>query len=154
MGRRSRTKGHAFERKIARDFRKAGYVEAGRQLEYQEHECYGVDLDHTGKYLVQCKCRKTYAPVMTIKEIRDEEYVAKHTRNTVVPVLVTKADQLEEMAILPWSHLRQLISLEKTHLDVITEHRRTPAPDPTPEEIAERAKEIRETWKHKPPEDD
>ena len=54
------------------------------------------------------------------------------------------------MAILPWSHLQKLISLEKTHLDVINDSKQGVV-DPTPEEIEERAKEIREGWKYNVP---
>lgn len=150
MGRLSRTKGHAFERDIAKDFREAGYDGACRQLEYQENQCYGVDLDGTGKYLVQCKRRKTYSSLSTIQEIRCEEYVANHRRKVVVPILVTKADKMPTMAVLPWDHLKKLLSLEKTHLDVVNESRK-PMVDPTPEEIEERAAEIREGWKHNTP---
>ena len=150
MGRKSRTKGHSFEREVARDFREAGYSDACRQLEYQENQCYGVDLDKTGKYLIQCKRRKTYSSISTIQEIRCEDYVATHRRKVVVPVLVTKADNLPTMAILPWSHLQKLISLEKTHLDVINDSKQGVV-DPTPEEIEERAKEIREGWKYNVP---
>lgn len=124
MGRKSRVKGHSFEREVARDFREAGYDGASRQLEYQENQCYGVDLDGTGKYLVQCKRRKTYSAISAIREIRCEDYATRHRCEIVVPILVTKADKLPTMAILPWSHLQKLISLEKTHLDVISEARR------------------------------
>ena len=114
MGRSERAKGHRFEREIAKDFQDAGYPNACRQLEYQENTAFGVDLDNTGVYLVQCKSRKTYVSVATIKEIREEDYQQWRGTAETVPILVTKADRQPVRAVLPWKKLQALIGLERS----------------------------------------
>lgn len=100
MGKLSRTKGHNFEREVAGVLRDI-FPEAKRQLEYQEDECKGVDIANTGKYKIQCKCKKKYVSVNTMKEIQ--------CGKEDVPIVVTKAMREEPMAILPWKDLINLI---------------------------------------------
>lgn len=102
-GSRSRRKGHQFERDVANMFKAVGYPQAQRQLEYQLNQCQGVDLAGTGPYRVQCKKLKSYASVNTITEIKD---------TTGVPVLITAADRLEPMVVLPLKDFLQLIKVE------------------------------------------
>ena len=47
-GRKSRDKGHNFERQIARELREVGFPEARRHLEYQDGEANGVDIQGFG----------------------------------------------------------------------------------------------------------
>ena len=101
-GATSRNKGHAFERKIARMFREAGFPNAQRQLEYQEGK--GVDLQNTGRYLVQCKRGKQYAPITKIEEV----YSSLDKNNNHIPVLITKADRKEVMAVIPLDHFLEI----------------------------------------------
>jgi hypothetical protein len=89
MGKKSRTKGHSFERKIAQEFRRI-YPEAQRQLEYQLNQCQGVDLKNTGPFKIQCKCKKSYSPINAIEEIKAEG----------IKMLVTKADRKAAVACL------------------------------------------------------
>lgn len=90
----ARAKGLQFEREIANDL---GHIfpEAKRQLEYQTSENCGTDIENTGPFQFQCKFHQNYVPVGTIKEIHPKS--ADH-----VPVLVTKGNNQEAMAILPW----------------------------------------------------
>lgn len=93
-GKTSRNKGHKFERAVANKFVDAGYTKARRHLEYHEDDCHGVDLDNTGPFRVQCKAHKNYVSVNTISEIQD-------LKQGEIPVLITKGDRLESMAVLP-----------------------------------------------------
>jgi len=160
MGRSERTKGHKFEREVARGFVEAGYLRACRQLEYQENTAFGVDLDGTGVYLVQCKNRKQYVSVATSREIRVEAYRKWKGIDEAVPLLVTKAERQPVMAVLHWNHLLKLLKLERQ-----VENGKNPQVDwlsdetPSREEISERAEEIRkerspEGWEWRPTEDE
>jgi len=99
MGALSRTKGHSYERAIAKAFRDHGFPEAGRHLEYQTDEANGVDLKNTGPYLVQCKRGRAYAPITAIEEISGEG----------VPLLVTKADNKPDMVVMPLAEFLRLV---------------------------------------------
>ena len=91
MGKKSRTKGHTYERETAVKFQ-AVFPDAKRHLEYQAGEANGVDLDNTGNLAIQCKRYKGYAPINKIFEV---DAPGK------IPVLVTKADRQPDMVILP-----------------------------------------------------
>jgi hypothetical protein len=79
------------------------FPEARRQLEYNELDCNGVDLAHTGRYLIQCKRKKKYVNPSAIAEVQ-----LKGTAD--VPILITKADHKQPLAILPLDHLIELIA--------------------------------------------
>lgn len=104
-GRHSRNKGLSFERWVADKFR-AVFPDAKRKLEYQKDECIGVDIENTGPYKIQCKAYKTYAPIMKIFEVEH--------KGGEIPILVTKGDRLEPMAVIP---LMKLIRLMKEAQD-------------------------------------
>ncbi len=101
MSKLSRTKGHSFERNVAIALRHL-FPDCRRHLEYHAREANGVDLIETGPYRFQCKKKKKYASVSTIKEIQCN-------RETEIPVVVTAGDNEEWMAILPFSELVKLI---------------------------------------------
>ena len=61
-GKLSRTKGHSYERNIAREL-SVVFGKVLRQLEYQKDDCRGVDLKGTGNLAVQCKRGKKYSPI-------------------------------------------------------------------------------------------
>lgn len=70
-GKRSRAKGHSFERKIAKRLRDEGiFPNAERQLEYQENQCSGVDLANTGALKIQCKRMKKSIPMSKLYEVK------------------------------------------------------------------------------------
>lgn len=92
-GRRSRRKGHQFEREIAIALRPV-FPAARRHLEYQDAEANGVDLVETGNFRFQCKKLKQYAPVTAINEIICDRMLGD------VPVLVTQGDSLPPIAVL------------------------------------------------------
>jgi len=103
MGKSQRTKGHQFEREIARMFREIGFPDARRQLEYHEDDAQGVDIQGTGEFKIQCKRHKKYVPVNKIEEIQN---LSEHE----TPILITKADRKEAMAVLPLKDLLELIN--------------------------------------------
>ena len=97
-----RTKGHAFEREVAKAL-KPIFPLARRQLEYHENDCLGVDIANTGPYRIQCKRYKAYAPISKIEEVKADELMGE------VPILVTKADRGPVLAVLPFDELLRLI---------------------------------------------
>lgn len=99
-GRKSRTKGHSFERWVAIQLRPI-YPRAIRHLEYQHGEANGSDLAYTGKYRIQCKRGKKYASVSAIKEVKLD--------GGGVPVLVTRGDHEEALAVVPFQHFISLL---------------------------------------------
>ncbi len=101
-GRRSRSKGHGFERDVANAFKTIGFANARRQLEYHADDAKGIDLQGTGLYLVQCKKFKGYAPISAIEEIQSDFALGE------IPVLVTAGDGLEPMAVLPFKDFLRL----------------------------------------------
>ncbi len=100
-GKMSRTKGHSFERKIANDLKKF-FPMARRQLEYQADVVCGVDIAETGRFKIQCKCKKSYASVNTIDEVECQN-------NDDIPLLVTKADRKPEMVVMRWKDFLELL---------------------------------------------
>ena len=97
-----RKKGHDFERWVANELKKV-FPEARRHLEYQMGEALGKDIANCGNYLIQCKRNRKYASVKAIKEIQVCPIEGG------VPVLVTKGDGQEPLAILPFSEFLKLI---------------------------------------------
>lgn len=102
MGKLSRTKGVAYERKIAQAFKDIGYVGAKRHLEYQVDEAHGIDLDGTGPYKVQCKKTKKYVSLNTIKEIKCNRKAGD------VPVLIAGADNQPSLVVV---HLEDFLEI-------------------------------------------
>lgn len=102
MGKLSRTKGHSFEREIAKQLRDEGiFPDAKRKLEYQIDECVGVDLENTGSLQIQLKRYKKYVNPSVIEEIIKQD--------KKIPLLVTKADKKEAIACLYWSDFLKII---------------------------------------------
>lgn len=100
--RRSRTKGHQFERDVAIALRSV-YPDARRHLEYQDQEANGVDLVATGPYRIQCKKYRKYAPIGAIREVTADELMGE------VPVLVTAGDSERPVAVVPLEEFIRLI---------------------------------------------
>lgn len=105
-GARSRRKGHSFERWVANQFKKI-FPNARRHLEYQMGEAFGVDVANVGDYRVQCKRGKKYSSVSALKEIQICPIEGG------IPVLVTKGDCEEPLAILPFEHFLHLVKNQK-----------------------------------------
>lgn len=105
-GRGCRAKGHSFERWTAIEFQKV-FPEAKRHLEYQASEAQGIDIDNTGIYKVQCKRGKKYSNPSAIEEI----IICPIEGG--IPVLVTKGDNKEPLACIPFSHFLELLALVK-----------------------------------------
>lgn len=102
--RRSRRKGHQFEREVAIALRDV-FPYARRHLEYQDAEANGVDLVNTGFYRIQCKRGAKYASFSAIKEIEADELFGE------IPVLVTQGDHEQIMVALPFHEFYRLIAL-------------------------------------------
>ena len=101
IGKASRAKGLSFERACANKLKEV-FPRARRALECQEG--LGYDLENTGCFLFQMKAYANYAPITKINEI-------PRTDSTKIPVLVTKGDRLEPMAVLPFSDLIKMIKM-------------------------------------------
>lgn len=101
MGKSQRTKGHSFERWVAKAMRKV-FPGARRQLEYHADDCNGVDIADTGPFRVQCKAYANYAPISKIKEVQ-------HDPAWEIPVLVTKGDFEQPMAVIPFEDFMFLV---------------------------------------------
>ena len=105
-GRGCRKKGHDFERWVAQELRGV-YPDARRHLEYHSRDANGVDIINTGDYLFQCKRGKKYSSLSAIEEIQVCPIEGG------IPILVTKGDNKEPIACLPFSELKKLIMAMK-----------------------------------------
>lgn len=96
-------KGKQFEREIAN---RLGHIfpEAERLLEYQSSKVIGVDIEGTDRIKIQCKNHQSYCSVGTINEIRT-------TNKNDIPVLVTKGNRQEAMAVLPFEKFVTLLEI-------------------------------------------
>jgi phage FluMu protein Com len=96
-------KGKQFEREIAN---KLGHIfpEAERVLEYQASKVIGVDIEGTDRIKIQCKNHQNYCSIGTINEIKIKS-------SDDIPVLVTKGNRLEAMAVLPFEKLVTLLEI-------------------------------------------
>jgi len=91
----ARQKGLSFERNIANEL---GHIfpEAKRHLESQSDEAAkGVDISNTGVFNIQCKFHQAYKNPSEVLRIKADE--------GEIPVLVTKANGREPMAVMPFS---------------------------------------------------
>lgn len=116
-------KGKQFEREIANIL---GHIfpEAARHLEYQASRVIGADLDGTDRFLFQLKNHQGYCSVSTINEVRKQN-------ETDIPVLVTKGNRMEAMAVLPFKDFVTLLevvyglssrwSIAKSQQHIVTE---------------------------------
>lgn len=109
-----RTKGHAYERKIAVDFQEMGFdaitKRAARGGDWSTTDD-GIDLVGTEPFAVQVKRYRDYVPVNTIEEIHPGTLHdgLGFAVDSEVPILITKADHKPAMAVLPWEELQKLI---------------------------------------------
>lgn len=90
-GKRSRTKGHQFERDIANKFKELGFKDARRQLEYHSEDAQGIDIQNAGPWEIQCKAYKDYAPISKIEEIKSKGGI---------PALITKGDRKKPVIVM------------------------------------------------------
>lgn len=105
MGKMQRRKGHAFERWVGKRFRRI-FPDARRQLEFQkEVAAEGCDLVNLGRYRVQCKRGRKYASITAIFQVKICPIEGG------CPVLITKGDRQEAMAVLPFEELLNLIRM-------------------------------------------
>lgn len=89
-GKTARTKGHNFEREVAKLLRQY-YPNAKRQLEYQEG--VGFDIAETGDLSVQCKVGKSFKIEKALKEaVRDDK----------IAMAITKRDREDIVVSLYW----------------------------------------------------
>lgn len=100
----ARQKGLQFERYIAN---RLGHIfpEAERNLEFQASAAQeGQDIKGTDRIKIQAKCHQNYVSIGTIREIqvRDE---------SDIPVLVTKGNRMDAMAVLPFEKFVTLLEI-------------------------------------------
>ena len=100
MGLRSRRKGHQFERDIANEFKKLGFKDAKRKLEYQASDCTGVDISNVGNFKIQCKRGKQYAPLSKIKEIKEDG----------IHLLITKKDNDAPIVCMYFDDFKKILA--------------------------------------------
>lgn len=98
MSKLSRTKGHSFERDVARRLHPI-FPDARRQLEYQEG--LGIDLTNTGNLAIQCKRYKKYVNPSMIEEVPEGDHI---------PVLITQADRKKPIACLYLDDLIKILA--------------------------------------------
>lgn len=106
--RSARNKGREFELKIA-GLLKALFPRVKRHLEFQQSEAMGFDLDNTGRYRIQCKRFKSYAPITCIEEVKSDGL------GLDVPVLVTAADNKPIMAVIPFDEFVRLVRESRSY---------------------------------------
>lgn len=133
-GKHSRTKGHNFEREVARQFQELGWEDAMTKRAARGGDWSttddGIDIVNVEPFAVQCKRLATYVSINTIQEIvldrycpRDDQGFAacidedncigcnhpldKHTEQ--IPLLLTKANNKPTMAVLPWEELQKIL---------------------------------------------
>jgi len=96
-------KGKQFERDIANQL---GHIfpDAERMLEFQSSNNIGVDIQNTDRIKIQCKRNQVYCPIGKINEIRSKDPDA-------IPVLVTKGNNMDAMAVLPFAKLVTLLEI-------------------------------------------
>ena len=96
-------KGKQFEREVANAI---GHIfpEAQRMLEYQASNVIGVDIEGTDVFKIQCKNYQNYAPIGKIREVRKQH-------DSDIPVLVTKGNRMEAMAVLPFEKFVTLLEV-------------------------------------------
>lgn len=105
----NRSKGHRFERDVVHYFKEI-FPDARRNLEFQkEAALHGVDLINTGRWRVQCKRGKRYVSVTKIDEINICPIEAG------CPILITKADNKDALAVLPLDELLSLIKFKEKY---------------------------------------
>jgi len=96
-GKLSRTKGHSFERLIAKEFRPY-YSDALRVLEYQVAE--GVDVA-AGPFAIQCKRMKKSIPMNKLFEIQGHEEYFR--------LLVSKVDREDALVTMTFEQFMKLV---------------------------------------------
>jgi Holliday junction resolvase len=108
MSRYGRTKGHSFEREIAKQMRDLGFKDAQTRRAARGGDWTfpddGVDLCGTPGFAIQCKRLKSYAPISCIEEI------VKYEKENEIRLLLTQKNRGEVMAVLPWEDLKRLIA--------------------------------------------
>ena len=105
MSRYGRRKGHSEERRMAKEWRELGWSQACTTRSTRGGAWitdYGADLANTGPYKVQIKRQKAHVPITTIEEIQ--------CGDGDIPVLLSTANYSETLAVLPWKHLKILLS--------------------------------------------
>lgn len=96
-GKRSRTKGHNFEREIVNALKDV-FPEAKRNLEYQEGQ--GVDIANTGDFSIQCKVGKSF---------RIEPALQEAYRADKIALAITKKDRSDIIVSLYFEDFKKLL---------------------------------------------
>ena len=100
-GKAQRTKGHNFEREVARTFRSL-FPKSYRVLEYQSNNANGIDVE-AGPFNIQCKRSAKSVPMNKINEIKPDE--------NKIPLLVSKVDRQDAMVTIKLDDFMRLCGL-------------------------------------------
>lgn len=110
MGKMGRIKGAAYERHIARLFRRIGFPDAKRHLEFQSDEAEeGRDLDGTQPFAIQCKCWKSTPSISAIDEVTPtKEYPI---RMAILKRTMSKDKKFLEVVVIDLSVFLNLLNV-------------------------------------------
>ena len=106
-GSRSRRKGHAFERRIANDLHAAGYDAKRCLTEVREGNQGDIEFRDGTPLTIQCKCYAKQVPWLAA--LREAEEAARPRNHYAVAV--TKSNNAEPVAHMPWHDLLELLGL-------------------------------------------
>lgn len=112
MSAKSRRKGHNFERRLARELKVAGYDARRNLTETREGNTGDILFEDGTPIVIQAKCYEKRAPWR--QAVREAEEAAE--RVNAYAVAVTKTNNDEPIAHIPWHHLLQLLALKDVRL--------------------------------------
>jgi HJR/Mrr/RecB family endonuclease len=101
MSKLSRDKGAEFEREVAKLFHKLGYPDAKRRLGQARDS--GHDLDDTGRFVVECKRRRT-----TIENEAWLAQVQQSARRSKLPIVVARSDGGSPYVLMTWKTFTEI----------------------------------------------
>jgi len=107
-GSKSRRKGHAFERRIANDLGAAGYDAKRCLTEVREGNQGDIEFGDGTPLTIQCKCYEKVAPWR--RAVREAEEAARPRNHYAVAI--TKVNNDEAIAHIPWHDLLEILGLE------------------------------------------
>lgn len=140
MGKRSRTKGHAWEREVANRLTEATGVECKRCL-VETREGNSGDIQSDLPYAVQCKVGASPNPIGAYLEAMEVALTSPPMHRgdrlplPIEPIAIIKRNAARgkpkvEVAVISFDHLLRLLSLEQGNLDgynLAQEHGQTAA---------------------------
>lgn len=111
----NRQKGHGLERDCVNQLKKVGFPRArtSRAASRLADDCK-IDIVGVWPLAPQCKNMKSYASANELEKIDWKTYVDGTDGmegRKMIPLLITKANNKETLAVLPWTYLLELLQL-------------------------------------------